>query len=263
MRAVAVPPDDGFAAFRDAARRLLAAGIPPPDVAWTDAPGTSLFAGAPPGDAAPATVPRTYVALAEAVACHRDPDRWPLLYEALWRITRNERALLDVASDPLVHRLRRMQAAVRRDQHRMTAFVRFRSVPHGTEEHFIAWYEPAHRVLRRASGFFIDRFANMRFSVLTPDLALHWDRTQAVFAPGLTRGDAASGDAVEAWWQGYYAAIFNPARANGALVKRHMPARYWRDLPEAKIIAGLLRDAGPRTQRMTEGPGSKPRPVEP
>jgi DNA polymerase len=263
MRTVAVPPDDGFAAFRDMARRLLAAGIQPDGVAWTDCPGTSLFAEAPSEPGPPPIVPRAYVTLAEAVACHRDADRWPLLYQALWRIARGERALLDAAADPLVHRLRAMEAAVRRDQHRMTAFVRFRTVPGGAEEHFIAWYEPRHRVLRRTSGFFIDRFANLRFSILTPDLTLHWDRAAAAFGPGLRREDAVSHDAVEAWWQSYYAAIFNPARTNGTLMKRHMPERYWRDLPEARVIAALLREAGPTAQRMIKATGSQPRPVQP
>jgi DNA polymerase len=136
----------------------------------------------------------------------------------------------------------------------MTAFVRFRSMPSvdpaDEDEHFIAWYEPQHHVLRRASGFFIDRFASMRFSILTPDLTLHWDRTEARFAPGLRREDAVSVDAVEEWWCRYYASIFNPARINAPLMRSHMPRRFWHNLPEAAVVLDLIEQARSRTSRM-------------
>jgi DNA polymerase len=59
-----------------------------------------------------------------------------------------------------------------------------------------------------------------------------------------------SHDAIDAWWQRYYAATFNPARTNERLLKSHMPRHFWRNLPEAALIAALLRDAGVRTERM-------------
>lgn len=252
MFSVAVDPPDSLDGFKVAARRLLAAGIEPAAVIWGAA---ALFPPEP--SATPATpplVPRPFVALAEAVACHRDEARWPLLYEALWRINRGERALLDQPSDALVHRLSRMEAAVRRDAHRMTAFVRFRSCRNGEDEHFMAWYEPNHRVLRRCADFFVDRFAAMRFSILTPDLTLHWDRQTISFGPGLSRADAVSHDTVEAWWQRYYAATFNPARANEPLLRAHIPQRFWRDLPEARLIGTLVAEAGARTAGMLHEP---------
>ena len=60
------------------------------------------------------------------VVCHSDPERYALLYQLVWRITHGENALPDIASDPLVHRLHRMEKSVRRDLHKMHAFVRFR-----------------------------------------------------------------------------------------------------------------------------------------
>lgn len=243
------PPDD-LAAFRETARRLLAAGADPAAITWTDDDSPGLFAAPLPDAAAPIPVPRDFPPLARAVACHREPRRWALLYQALWRVHRGERRLLHNAADPLVHALRRMERAIRHDRHQMTAFVRFREASDG---HFIAWYEPRHRVLRLAADFFVDRFATMRFSILTPDLTLHWDGEARRFAPGLTRADALSDDAVEAWWQRYYAAIFNPARVNGRQMQTHMPARFWRDLPEARLIPGLIQQAGTRTQRMIAG----------
>jgi DNA polymerase len=245
-------PDDA-AAFRSAARRLLGAGVAPPDIAWSN--DATLFPEPLPAGERTLAVPRAFSHLVEAVACHRDDARWSLLYQALWRIDQGERCLMERVSDPIVHRLRRMEAAIRRDQHRMTAFVRFRKISDPSGELFLAWYEPQHRVLRRAAGFFIDRFASMRFSILTPDLTLVWDRGIKTIAPGLRPGDQPTEDAVEDWWRQYYSASFNPARTNVRLMQSHMPKTYWKNLPEARSINDLVAAAGARTDRMiTQAP---------
>ncbi|WP_428534695.1 TIGR03915 family putative DNA repair protein [Rhodopila sp.] len=242
-------PDD-LDEFRTIARQLLAAGAAPADVAWSNGPTQSLFQQALPQGERVAAVPRSFITLASAVICHRDDQRWSLLYQALWRLDRGESALMHQVADPLMHRLARMADAVKHDQHRMTAFLRFRMVRESDDELYIAWYQPRHRILRRTSAFFIDRFTNMRFSILTPDLTLHWDRHSERFAPGLRREDASSKDAVEDWWRRYYAAIFNPARSNARLLQRHMPKQFWRDLPEASLITQLIAEAGGRTDQM-------------
>jgi DNA polymerase len=249
---VAIRQPDDLDEFRGVARRLLAAGVAPAEIDWCSGEAGSLFQQKLPVGEKIAAVPRAFVTLSAAVICHRDERRWPLLYEALWRLDRGERALMEQVSDPLMHRLHRMAEAVRHDQHKMTAFVRFRLVADVDGESYVAWYEPRHRILRRTATFFIDRFTNMRFSILTPDLTLHWDRQAERFAPGLRREDAVSDDRVEEWWRRYYGAIFNPARSNARLMQRHMPKRFWRDLPEASIIAQLIDGAGSRTDRMIQ-----------
>jgi DNA polymerase len=253
MYSIVIDPPDDFAAFRAAARRLLAARIDPADVAWTDRPDAALFADPLPETERVAAVPRAFVELAEAVACHSDDARWALLYRLLWRIAEGERTLMDQPSDTLVHRLQRMAASVRRDAHRMTAFVRFRILEDDDGPCSVAWYQPQHRILRRATPFFIDRFASLRFSILTPDLSAHWDRLTVRFAAGLSRSAAPAGDEVEDWWKRYYCATFNPARANPELLLSHMPKRFRRDLPEADSIENLLRSAGTRTDGMIGG----------
>src|SRR3712207_7217337 len=57
---------------------------------------------------------------------------------------------------------------------KMHAFVRFRRVE-GEDETYVAWFEPPHPVLELAAPHFVERFANMRFSILTPDRCAHWD----------------------------------------------------------------------------------------
>lgn len=114
----------------------------------------------------------------------------------------------------------------------------------------VAWFEPEHRVTERNAAFFCDRFASMRWSILTPDACLHWDRRELRVTPGVTREAAPAEDAVEELWRTYYTNIFNPARLKVGAMKAQMPARYWANLPEAEVIPGLVAEARPRAAAM-------------
>jgi DNA polymerase len=252
--------EDAFEDFREAARNLIGANVEPRDVIWVVGHG-DLLGGMPwtQGVAAAFSVPAAYVRLAEAVVCHRDRERFALLYELLWRITHGERELLSVASDPLVHRLQRMEKSVRRDMHKMTAFLRFRQIAEDGGERYVAWFEPEHHILRAISDFFVSRFAAMRWSILTPQGAMHWDGAELTFSAGVSKSDAPAGDALDDWWRAYYRATFNPARANLAAMQAEMPKKYWRNMPETALIPGLLAEAEGRTRRMVEAPPTAPR----
>ena len=73
---------------------------------------------------APLRVPPRFLDLADLVWRHREPTRYDLLYATLLRLRETPR-FLEIAGDPLVRRLEDMDRAVRRDRHKMTAFVRF------------------------------------------------------------------------------------------------------------------------------------------
>lgn len=90
--------------------------------------------------------------MAGAVLCHRDPQRYAVLYRLLWRVACGERALLERATDVDVHRVTQWQKAVQRDTHKMKAFVRFRRLP-VEEEDFVAWFEPEHWIVDRVAPF--------------------------------------------------------------------------------------------------------------
>jgi probable DNA metabolism protein len=207
---VRMAPD--LASFRAVARGLLARGEPPERVLFEEAGAAwgSLLAlevpvtelGLSSGPPTPA-VPRDFLGLAEKVACHRDAERWALLYRVLWRLTHGERNLLEVDSDVDVHRLRMMERAVRRDAHEMTAFVRFRRVERNGAEHFIAWHRPDHRIVRHVAPFFVRRFPSMRWSILTPDACVHWDLERLTFGAGVPRSEAPEGDVLESLWRTY------------------------------------------------------------
>jgi DNA polymerase len=125
----------------------------------------------------------------------------------------------------------------------MKAFVRFRSTEDEGVEHFIAWFEPRHFIVERAAPFFAQRFAGTLWSILTPDRSAHWDGERLSFGPGTDKPEEPTEDALADVWRRYYASIFNPARLKLKAMKGQMPARYWKNLPEARLIAPLAAGA--------------------
>jgi DNA polymerase len=241
-------PDD-FDGWRDAARDLAEAGVPASAVVWqVDGGDADLFGSAsvqPPAPSFP--VPRQFVDFAKDVVCHSDPGRFALLYAILLKLKAN-RCALDDEADPLVRRLSDLAKAVRRDIHKMHAFVRFREV----DGRYVAFFEPEHHIVRHAASFFVNRFANMHWSILTPELSIHWDGTTLSEGPGATRADAPSGDPLEGVWRTYYASIFNPARLKVGAMLKEMPKKYWRNMPETSLVQPLIAGAQAREAAMIQ-----------
>jgi uracil-DNA glycosylase len=257
---VQIPIPDGAdeESFRLAVRRLLAAGIPPENVAWTT--GTpSLFGTDLPQDAPPVPLPRAAAELVHLVLPHRDPERHALLYRLIWRLRHGESRLLSNPADPLVHRLQALAKSVRRDLHKMHAFLRFRrtTAEDGTE-HFVAWFEPDHFILDATAQFFVDRFRSLRWSILTPQGSLHWNGDTLARGPAARREDAPRTDDWESGWRGYYESAFNPARLNIRATRAEMPKKYWRNMPEAGAIPDLIRAAPSRFEAMIEKEAAMP-----
>jgi probable DNA metabolism protein len=189
---------------------------------------------------------------------HDDPQRFALLYRMLWRL-QDDRDLLQARSDSGVQRLEQMCAAVRRDAHKMKAFVRFKSILDDTGlERFAAWFEPDHYVLERVAPFFVRRFTGMLWAVVTPYRSAFWDGEELVFGGSGEKSDVPSEDALEADWKTYFSSIFNPARLKVAMMKSEMPVKYWRNLPEAELIPSLIAGANRREQDMVQGNATEP-----
>ena len=127
------------------------------------------------------------------MALHCDEGRWALLYRLVWRLTHGEPKLLEIAVDPDVARAFDLQKSVRHDIHKMRAFVRFREVQHGDGKWFVAWFEPAHHIVEHNARFFVDRFASMRWSILTPERCAHWDGSALSFTAGVDQIAGADG----------------------------------------------------------------------
>ena len=246
-------PDD-FEGWRDAARDLAEAGVPASAVVWYVEGGEpDLFGSDVPQPRAPSfPVPRAFVDLAKTVVCHSDRERFALLYALLLRL-KNDRHALDDQADPLVRRLHDLAKAVRRDIHKMHAFVRFREIPDPDgSSRFVAFFEPEHHIVRRAASFFVNRFTNMRWSILTPELSIHWDGERLSEGPGAARADAPSGDPLEETWRTYYASIFNPARLKVGAMLKEMPKKYWRNMPETSLVQPLIAGARQREVDMID-----------
>ena len=195
-------------------------------------------------------VTAAFMQLAKVVGCHRDVRRWDLLYQLLFRLAHEEKNLLRIGTDPLTHALHIMQQSVRRDAHKMKAFVRFRRVEEEGQEHYIAFHEPDHYVVPLIAPFFMRRFAPMVWTILTPDISVHWDLQSLTYGPGVNAADAPQADQLEGLWRDYYRATFNPARIKINMMKREMPVRYWKHMPETTMIAKMLAEAPARERAM-------------
>lgn len=261
MQSVVLAGQTDLAGWRMAARRLVMSGVPPDAVAWSVAgDAVDLFAAVPDESSMPASgfsVPRRFVDLARRVICAREAQRFALLYGILWRFVAGERTLLDQPTDPQIHRAEGLAKSVGRDVHKMRAFIRFRELT-GAENAFVAWFEPAHYIVEANAPFFVRRFPNMTWSILTPDRSVHWDGEELRFTTGAERSQVPDDDALEAYWRIYYASIFNPARLKIAAMQSEMPKKYWKNLPEARLIPGMIRTAASREAAMVEAGPTTP-----
>ena len=258
---VHLPAADDFDFWRDCARALIQARVPPDRISWIEPGGSGdLFAQgdhgvpAPTSGAPPVRANRRFVNLARNAALHSDPERFALLYRLLWRLQANPGMMADKADDD-VRKIEELDKNVRRDSHKMHAFVRFRLVEADKAEggdRYVAWFEPDHHILRANAGFFMRRFANMRWSILTPRGSLHWDGETMTEGPAAERSDAPQGDPMEDLWRTYYASIFNPARLKIGAMLKEMPKKYWKNMPEAALIPELVAGAQSREAKMVE-----------
>ncbi|SFE46798.1 UdgX family uracil-DNA binding protein [Roseivivax sediminis] len=275
MRQVVLPLVGTVAAWRQEARALAAARVPPEEVLWSvGAASGDLFAqgggdgtGALPrtpgylkADESPVQVSKRALESIEAALCHSDPERFARAYRLVLRLSAGDVAWGD-RSDGDVRIVLAQAKAVARDVHKMHAFVRFREVEGaGARRAFAAWFEPWHPCLERGAPFFARRFGDMDWAIATPDVTarfvdgrLRYEETREEMRP--------PADATEDLWRTYYASIFNPARVMVKAMCAEMPKKYWKNLPEAELIPGLVRDAEARVRGMAEtAPAEGPMP---
>jgi uracil-DNA glycosylase len=261
MRIITLDSETDFDGWRKAARTLALNEVKPSDVTWrvADAAPELFEPTYPPPEPPHGTfnVPAKFIELADIAILHRNPGRFALLYRLLWRLRQNHN-LLAIATDPDVAEVAAMAKAVRRDEHKMHAFVRFREIGREQKSHFVAWFEPEHHIVELAAPFFARRFADMPWSILTPDVCAHWDGHVVSITPGVAKSEAPTADRLEETWRRYSASIFNPARLKVQATQKEMPRKYWRNLPEASLIKSLIEGAGPIVSAMIANAGSEP-----
>jgi len=293
MRVAELASETDFDGWRAAARAFRTAGVPPGEAVFrvhgemqTDlftvesssnpavqasvlpdgghsrslqSPPLGGGSAAKPREAGQFSVPRAFVDLAQMVVLHRSADRFDLLYRLLWRLE-DDPNLLKVVSDPDMADARERAKNVSRASHKMKAFVRFRQVNDGGQERWVAWFEPAHRVVEMTAPFFVRRFANLDWTILTPDGTAAWDGEALTFGAAASRDQAPQEDEIEEFWKTYYASTFNPARLKTKTMQGEMPKRYWKNLPEAALIPELVARAEVRMDTMVAAEPSLPNP---
>jgi uracil-DNA glycosylase len=262
MHFITLDNDIDFEGWRKAARTLVLHDVQPSDVTWTvQGQAPELFepstATSLPDTPGTFNVSTKFVELAQSAILHRDSERFAILYRLLWRL-RSHHDLLMIATDPDIMQVTAMARAVHRDQHKMEAFVRFREIGREQKSRYVAWYEPEHHIVKATASFFARRFADMAWSILTPDICAHWEGHVVTFTPGVSKAAAPSEDRLEETWLRYYASIFNPARLKVKAMQAEMPKKYWRNLPEASLIKPLIAGAGRTTSAMIADAATEP-----
>ncbi|TCS61530.1 DNA polymerase [Primorskyibacter sedentarius] len=260
MHRVSLPAIGTAKAWREAARAFLAAGVPPEQILWGDhAAAPDLFGeDSLPRAGGPVSVPRSFISMAETAVWHSDPERFARLYAFLWRLKDAPHLMAD-RGDPDLAKLRQMEKNVRRCQHKMKAFVRFREI--GTAEDarrsFAAWFEPSHQTVEPTADFFVRRFSDMDWRILTPDVSAIFERGKLSFQEGHSKPDLPE-DAGEQLWITYFQNIFNPARLKVKAMQSEMPKKYWKNMPEAAFIPQMIADAPTRARAMAEAAPTLP-----
>ena len=210
-----------LAGFREEARTLLANQVPPEQVDWLTAPNAEQLAEVVPVDsngqrhvprAAMAIVPASFLRLCEVVVLHRDPERFALLYRLLWRLV-HEPALRGDAVDAEMLAAQQMGQAVRRDLHKMKALLRFRPVferPDAPEPLNLAWFQPNHHIVEAGAPWFVQRFSQQPWAILTPQRSARWrpDGQRLEFGPAPRNALAQGPDPGDAALLAGYRAIF-------------------------------------------------------
>ncbi|CAN7171341.1 UdgX family uracil-DNA binding protein [Bradyrhizobium sp. LjRoot220] len=234
-----------FDGWRKAARALALTEVQPLDVTWrvrgtTPEPFEPSASPLEPPHGA-FSVSAKFVELAQAAILHRDGERFALLYRLLWRL-RGDHDLLNVATDPDVARVSAMAKAVHRDTQRMQASVRFREIGREHKSHFVAWFEPEHHIVELAAPFFARRFADMPWSILTPDVCAHWDGHAVSITRGIDTSEAPTENRLEETWRRYYASVLDPARLKANALQTGISRKYPRN-PQGSSIKPLTESA--------------------
>jgi DNA polymerase len=94
----------------------------------------------------------------------------------------------------------------------MRTLLRYLPVTEDGHARYLGWYAPAHYVLEANAQLIARRFADLTFSILTPDGAAHWDGTELRFSIGVAQETVPDDAALRAWWQVHHAGLLRHCR---------------------------------------------------
>ena len=260
LHAPRLPRLGTLGAWRDAARRLAAARVDPARIDWAlEGTTPALFADALPAPTRSLSVPRAFPALLRTLVPERSGEGMAVAYALLLRL-QSDPNLLSRRADADVARAEEIAKSIRRDIHKMHAFVRFREdgAQDGAQvgrRRFAAWFEPDHRIEEAVGDFFANRFGDMDWRIETPEVTIRFEAGALSYEARANLRPEAD-DPLEQLWTTYYGSIFNPARLKPDAMRAEMPKKYWRNLPEARAIPDLIAGARARVAEMQAAPPS-------
>lgn len=162
----------------------------------------------------------------------------------LQRLFRAERTLLENYGNEQVIRFHQTLTKVRRESHRMKAFIRFRKSSNGL---FYCLIEPDFNVLPLIIDFFRKRYAEQPWLiydvkrdygvlynlVTVEEVSLLPEEADALSPGGDTPVEIDEQEQhYQILWKQYFKSTNIEARRNMKLHLRHVPKRYWKYLPE-------------------------------
>lgn len=139
-----------------------------------------------------------------------------------------------------VMRISEIVRMVRRERHRMEAFIRFQKL---RDETFYAAIEPDFNVLPLLIKHFKDRYADQRWIIydIRRKYGVHYDlhdtqyislNFSEVSAANVVSAYTEDEDLYQVLWKNYFKSVNIPARKNTKLHLMHIPKRYWKHLTE-------------------------------
>jgi DNA polymerase len=244
--------------FRETLRIMTLCNVPPRQITWTARVGLERSGNR--GQSAygaagrPIILPRYVVGMIELVVCHKDPEKYALLYDLVWRMQHDEKnPPFGKDGDELVLRLETMKQSVRADLRKMQECTRFLQIDDPiVGERFIAWFEPEHYVVERAGRHFVDRFGSLDWTILTPMGSLRWDRKELRIGPPAVLGEGRETDALEIAWRPHEESVFNPSRTNEQVMRQLMPDVYRQKVLEGQGVCDIVRNEPLRVERVEE-----------
>jgi probable DNA metabolism protein len=140
-----------------------------------------------------------------------------------------------------VMRLSEIIRMMRREKHRMEAFVRFQKLKDGV---YYAAIEPDFNVLPLLIRHFRNRYTDQKWMIydLRRNYGIYYDLHDTQFITLDFSAISKPGEVISAYtedesiyqhlWKNYFHSVNIPARKNTKLHLRHIPKRYWKHLTE-------------------------------
>ncbi len=198
-------------AWRDAAKRLMGAGIAPHEILWDFSGAFAPLLDSATDLPAPkrrVQAPHSFLRLVQSVIWHKADDRFARLYTLLWRL-RAAPNLMNENTDPDVIALRAYEEDVLRAQAKMQKSVSFRDLRQGGARHsFAAWYTPAHHIVEPCAPFFARRLPHLDWMITTPDVTAQFIDGNLSFHPGQPKPDVPRS---KVQMDHYLGDLFNPS----------------------------------------------------